>query len=69
MLTRLIYHSENHLGVADGKMIAELNAIMDTANRNNKRDGLTGALIFDTCGSCKFSRANGRRSPPRSAAS
>jgi hypothetical protein len=48
MLTRLIYHSENHLGAGDGKMIAGLNAIMDTANRNNKRDGLTGALLFDT---------------------
>jgi hypothetical protein len=47
MLTRLIYHSENHLGAADGKMIAELNAIMDTANRRNERDGLTGALLFD----------------------
>jgi len=48
MLTRLIYHSENHLGAVDGKMIAELNAIMDAANRNNQRDGLTGALLFDT---------------------
>ena len=48
MLTRLIYYSENHLGAGDGKMIGELNAIMDTANRNNKRDGLTGALLFDT---------------------
>lgn len=48
MLTRLIYHSENHLGAVDGKMIAGLNAIMDTSNRNNERDGITGALMFDT---------------------
>ena len=48
MLSRLIYHSENHLGAAGGKMIADLNTIMDAANRNNQRDGLTGALVFDT---------------------
>lgn len=48
MLTRLIYHSENHLGVAGGKMIADLNKIMDASNENNERDGITGALIFDT---------------------
>ncbi|MDP2409440.1 MAG: BLUF domain-containing protein [Pseudolabrys sp.] len=48
MLTRLIYHSENHLGSTGGKMIAGLNAIMDAANRNNQRDGITGALLFDT---------------------
>ncbi|HZD91855.1 MAG TPA: BLUF domain-containing protein [Pseudolabrys sp.] len=48
MLTRLIYHSENHLGAADGKMIAPLNAIMDASIRNNERDGITGALLADT---------------------
>src|SRR3954469_19699016 len=48
MLSRLIYHSENHLGAADGKMIASLNSIMDASNRNNERDGITGALLFDT---------------------
>lgn len=48
MLSRLIYHSENHLGVADGKMIPALNTIMDASNRNNERDGVTGALLFDT---------------------
>ena len=48
MLTRLIYHSENHLGAADGKMIGALNAIMDVSNRNNERDSITGALLFDT---------------------
>lgn len=48
MLSRLVYHSENHLGAADGKMIASLNAIMDASNRNNERDGVSGALLFDT---------------------
>lgn len=48
MLTRLIYHSENHLGAAGGRMIGDLNAIMDASNRNNQRDGITGALLFDT---------------------
>jgi hypothetical protein len=48
MLTRLIYHSENHLGASDGRMIGELNAILDASNRNNQTAGLTGALIFDT---------------------
>lgn len=48
MLTRLVYHSENHLGHDKGKMIADLNAIMDAANRNNQKNNVTGALIFDT---------------------
>ena len=48
MLTRLVYHSENHLGHDKGKMIADLNAIMDSANRNNQKHNVTGALIFDT---------------------
>src|SRR5215213_2841436 len=48
MLTRLIYHSENHLGASGSTMIAELNDILDVSNRNNERSGLTGALLFDT---------------------
>ena len=47
MLSRLIYHSENHLGPFDGKMIGALNDIMDVANRNNEKHNITGALIFD----------------------
>jgi hypothetical protein len=47
MLTRLIYHSENHLA-SNRKLIAGLNFIMERANRNNQRDGITGALLFDT---------------------
>jgi hypothetical protein len=40
MLTRLIYYSENHL--ADGRMIRDLNAILDASNRNNEKAGITG---------------------------
>ncbi len=48
MLFRLIYYSENHLGAEeDDRVIPGLNAIMDAANRNNKRDGITGALLFE----------------------
>jgi hypothetical protein len=48
VLTRLVYHSENHLGAAGGTMIADLNAILDASNRNNEAAGITGALLFDT---------------------
>lgn len=48
MLARLIYHSENYLGAPDGKMLTELNAIMDASNCNNERENITGALLFDT---------------------
>jgi hypothetical protein len=47
MLTRLIYHSENHLGANGDRMIPKLNAIMDASARNNARDDITGALLFD----------------------
>jgi hypothetical protein len=47
MLTRLIYHSENHLGSA-GSMISDLNGILEVSNRNNEKAGITGALIFDS---------------------
>ena len=49
MLTRLIYHSENHLGLGVGseKMIASLDKLLEVSVRNNARDGLTGALLFD----------------------
>jgi hypothetical protein len=48
MLTRLIYHSENISGGLEGKMIGDLNKIMDASVRNNQRDGITGALLFDS---------------------
>ena len=46
MLTRLVYHSENHLGAAGGTMIADLNAILDVSNRNNEKAGITGKITF-----------------------
>ncbi len=48
MLTRLIYHSENHLGADGGGMIAGLNDILAASQRNNEKAGITGALLFDT---------------------
>jgi len=48
MLTRLIYHSENHLGADGGGMIKDLNTILSAAQRNNEKAGITGALLFDT---------------------
>jgi len=48
MLTRLVYHSENHLGANGDRMIPKLNAIMDASVRNNARNAVTGALLFDT---------------------
>lgn len=48
MLTRLVYHSENHLGADGGGMIEGLNAILESSRRHNEKDGITGALLFDT---------------------
>lgn len=55
MLTRLVYHSENHLGaktaITGGSklgMIDDLNAILAASQRNNEKAGVTGALLFDT---------------------
>lgn len=48
MLTRLVYHSENHLGADGGGMIRDLNTILAASQRNNEKAGITGALLFDT---------------------
>jgi hypothetical protein len=45
--TVLIYHSENHLGPFDGKLIGSLNEILTASNRNNEKANITGVLIFD----------------------
>ena len=47
MLTRLVYHSENHLGADGGGMIDGLNDILCTSQRRNEKAGITGALLFD----------------------
>lgn len=46
-LSRLVYISENHLDPADGPILGQLAGILATSNRNNRRDDLTGALVFD----------------------
>ncbi len=47
MLARIVYHSESRLEPAGHDAASGLNAILDLANRNNERDGITGALLFD----------------------
>jgi hypothetical protein len=46
-LVRLLYFSENQVDSGSGSSIRRLSDILSASNRNNKRDGLTGALIFD----------------------
>ena len=46
-LTRLIYFSENQTDPAAGSIVRTLSSILSASNRNNKVQGLTGALIFD----------------------
>lgn len=47
MLSRLIYVSENRIDPAEGSPLSQLNAILDASRRNNARQGITGALVFD----------------------
>ena len=47
-VTRLTYYSQNHIDPAAGSVVRTLNGILSASNRNNKRVGLTGALIFDS---------------------
>lgn len=46
-LTRLIYYSEYQIVPGEISALGQLNLILSSANRNNQRLGLTGALIFD----------------------
>ena len=46
-LIRLIYFSENQLDPSVGSILGMLSQILGSSNRNNKPNGLTGALIFD----------------------
>jgi hypothetical protein len=45
-LFRLIYFSENHLDTAQ-RVTPQLSAILSKCNANNRRDNITGALMFD----------------------
>jgi hypothetical protein len=50
MLHRLIYVSRNALTGSALEMEREVLRILDSSRRNNERDGLTGALLFnDDC--------------------
>ena len=46
-LSRLIYVSENQLDRESGSVLKQVSAVLSASNRNNKRIGLTGALVFD----------------------
>ena len=46
-VTRLLYYSENLLGNGRGSAFTNLSVIMDASKRNNRREGLTGALVVD----------------------
>ncbi|MBV8848333.1 MAG: BLUF domain-containing protein, partial [Methylobacteriaceae bacterium] len=45
-LFRLIYFSENHLDTTQ-RVTPQLSAILSKSNANNRRDNITGALMFD----------------------
>jgi hypothetical protein len=45
-LFRLVYFSENHLDAAQ-RTTLQLSAILSKSNANNRRDNITGALMFD----------------------
>jgi hypothetical protein len=47
LLYRIIYFSENHLDYGSGGVDRQLRSILQQSQRNNERDGITGALIFD----------------------
>ncbi len=46
-LARLIYISENQIDPSRGSLVGQLGSILSASNRNNRRDGITGALVFD----------------------
>ena len=45
-LYRLVYYSRNRLDTPD--RLATMHAILDKSRENNRRDGITGALMFNT---------------------
>jgi hypothetical protein len=46
-MLRLIYVSEFNIDTAEAPLLVQLNAILDSANRHNERNGITGVLVFD----------------------
>jgi len=47
-VTRLVYISDYCIDFQSGSVIQHLNDILQTANRNNEANNITGALIFDS---------------------
>jgi hypothetical protein len=43
---RLVYCSRNTLAGSDAEIEAQIRAILALSRRNNRRDGITGALLF-----------------------
>jgi hypothetical protein len=46
-LHRLVYYSRNRIPGTPAELAAEIDAILASAQRNNSRIGVTGALIFN----------------------
>lgn len=46
-LYRLVYYSRNHVDMATAGFDAAIDDILDRSRRNNQRDGITGALMFN----------------------
>jgi hypothetical protein len=46
-IIRLVYLSECEIDPAEESVVKQLSLILSASNRNNKQNGLTGALVFD----------------------
>ncbi len=46
-LYRLVYYSQNHIDSATDGFDAAIDDILGRSRRNNQRDGITGALMFN----------------------
>lgn len=46
-MIRLIYFSENLIEPNGRSVLSQLNDVLAASQRNNERDGITGALVFD----------------------
>ena len=47
-LYRFIYYSQNSIPGTESEVATEIEAILAASQRNNMRDGITGALIFNS---------------------
>lgn len=46
-IVRLIYFSEFRVDINKGTMLLQVNDILDSSRRNNYKNNITGALVFD----------------------